>query len=890
MTFEQNLLRQKVLTPLTMALVLVMVVFSGWILMSENEARQHAQTDLSEKINHNFKMSLSRGLMTMHFKLDQIGEREDIVNAFLRRDRASLLALTKPLFDDLKAEHKITHLSFLGPDRVNFLRVHQPKRHGDTVNHVTILEAEKIRDSFFGLEIGSFGTFTQRYVKPIFEQAELLGYVELGMEIEHLLPHITDNTNAKSSIILHKVGVDRKSWERGMKSLDRRADWDRYKSAVVIYESSWVGPDLSSLVDEAIDLGHTEHTRIDKDGEVFNISFVPIMDAVNREVGDLVVINDISDIVASSHLKVLTAIASCISIAALYLIWLYPFLGRVQSRIEKSQLDMLEKDKIIRQNEKKLSNIIASSPAVTYTAAAGGDYAATYISPNVKDLMGLDPEDFLSAPAFWADHIHPDDVDRIFDERSNLFVHEKCTHDYRFRKPDGSYMWVRDDMKLIFDDESKPKEIIGSWSDITNHKMLEHSIQEHIKEINCLFQLSELLVARELTFEKSLPHIAEMVVQAWQYPDIAAMRISYGDQTYATDNFQETPWRMTCEIRIHKEISGLIEIVYLEEKPKEFQGPFTREERSLLDEITVRIGQKLEALRDDTEHANMEQELQQALKLEAVGQLAGGIAHEINTPTQFIGDNLRFLEEACADVSGVIKSYEKLAVAARTAGVLEAEITAVEQAADTADLDYIKDEIGQAITQSLGGTEQISRIVLSMKEFAHPSTKEKSAIDINKSLETTITVSRNEWKYAADMETDFAADLPMVPGLPGELNQVFLNLVVNAAHAIQDKIDATGGDMGRITIRTYQDNDWVKVCIKDTGSGIPKDIYDKIFEQFFTTKEVGKGTGQGLSISYDIIVNKHHGNISFESEEGQGTTFVICLPISNSEDGAEMVK
>lgn len=887
MEIEQNTLRGWILTPLTVALLLILAVFVSWAVVSENERRHHAQNDLSKRVEAEFKMSENHGLTSMVFRLDEISRREDIANVFVLKDRPRLLALTKPLYDDLNAKYKITHFYITGPDRVNFLRVHQPNRHGDIINRITTLEAEKRQEAFSGLELGPLGTFTLRHVKPFFGHGKLLGYLELGMEIEHLLPRITDETNAEVSIILHKNFLDRETWERGMKSLGRDADWDRYKNVALIYETPrGLQRSVSMVHDHIRPMEHGNHQKFTEEGRVFDASLVHIMDAGNREVGNLVIVNDITDIASASQLKIITIITVCIAAMVLYFIWLYPFLGRVQLRLQKGQQDLLEQDERIRA-------LVNSSAIGFLVGDAQG--ICTFCNRAALDILGYEEEELVGKPVH--DKIHHSHAD------GSPYPLTDCPSYKTIASGEGSpphreVYWHRDGHAINISFETQPifsgDEVIGciaNFRDIGEDILMEHHIKERMKELNCLFELSRILTSPDLTLEQSLPRIAEELVRALQYPDVTAVRISFDDKTYATPNFRETPWRMVSEIEVADETVGTIEVIYLEERPEEVEGPFLVEERTLIDEISRRIGNKITNLREAEGRATIERELEHASKLEAVGQLAGGIAHEINTPTQFIGDNLRFLEDACVDVNEMIDSYEKLAAAAHAAGGLEDEVATVKQAAETADLEYIKDEISQAITQSLGGIEQISRIVLSMKEFSHPSTKEKSAVDINKALETTITVSRNEWKYASDLETDFAADLPMVSGLPGELNQVFLNLIVNAVHAIQSVIDTTkGGGKGLIMISTRQEGDRVVIRMKDTGGGIPKDIRDKVFEQFFTTKEVGKGTGQGLSICYDIIANKHNGKIYFETEEGQGTTFIIRLPIDGGENGFEVIK
>ncbi|MCK5639307.1 MAG: histidine kinase, partial [Gammaproteobacteria bacterium] len=277
--------------------------------------------------------------------------------------------------------------------------------------------------------------------------------------------------------------------------------------------------------------------------------------------------------------------------------------------------------------------------------------------------------------------------------------------------------------------------------------------------------------------------------------------------------------------------------------------------------------------------------LRQAQKLESIGQLAAGIAHEINTPTQFVNDNTSFLGDAFEDYKELLAAYERIRRSVETGDVSEEMLKTVDELAEEKDVEFLNDEIPQAIKQSQEGLKRISKIVMAMKEFSHPGADEKTPIDINKAIETTINVSRNEWKYLCDIKTDLAPDLPLVSCLPGEINQVLLNLIVNAAHAIADVVGKSG-DMGLIRIATRQDDDWVEIVVSDTGCGIPKEIQERIFDPFFTTKEVGKGSGQGLAIVYSAVVDKHGGSIDVQSEEGKGTTFIIRLPVKQlSPDG-----
>lgn len=280
-------------------------------------------------------------------------------------------------------------------------------------------------------------------------------------------------------------------------------------------------------------------------------------------------------------------------------------------------------------------------------------------------------------------------------------------------------------------------------------------------------------------------------------------------------------------------------------------------------------------------------QLLQAVKLESIGRLAAGIAHEINTPIQYVGDNIRFLFDSIKDLLGLVGAYRDLASECASGDCETSIADKTAMLESEADLPYLEEEIPKAVEQSLHGVERVSKIVLAMKGFAHPGEEKKNAADINQAIETTITISRNEWKYVAEIATDFDSSLPLVPCLVGEFNQVVLNLIVNAAHAIADVVGDGAASKGTITISTCRDGDWAEVRIRDTGTGIPEEHRSKVFDHFFTTKAVGKGTGQGLSIAYSVIAEKHGGTITFETEMGKGTTFIIRLPIEAEPAGTE---
>ena len=268
---------------------------------------------------------------------------------------------------------------------------------------------------------------------------------------------------------------------------------------------------------------------------------------------------------------------------------------------------------------------------------------------------------------------------------------------------------------------------------------------------------------------------------------------------------------------------------------------------------------------DITERKFAELRLAQSEQLESIGRLAAGVAHEINTPIQYLNDSVYFIREAMQDL---------LADNARLASMLPSPPEANE------DIEDLKKELPPALDRVVDGLGRIAEIVRSMKEFSHVDQREMSRVDLNRAINSTLIIARSEYKYVAEVKTDFQ-EMPPVTCHGGQINQVVLNLVVNAAHAIADKVKGTP-EMGLITVKTCIEGGFAVVSVSDTGGGVPEAIRKRIFEPFFTTKEVGKGTGQGLSIAHNVI-KAHGGKLDFVTELGKGTTFNVRLPLSDAE-------
>lgn len=283
---------------------------------------------------------------------------------------------------------------------------------------------------------------------------------------------------------------------------------------------------------------------------------------------------------------------------------------------------------------------------------------------------------------------------------------------------------------------------------------------------------------------------------------------------------------------------------------------------------------------DLTQQKQLELELHAAQKLESVGRLAAGVAHEINTPVQFVADSVRFVREGVAELSAVVELQGELAVRVLAGEPCQDLARRVVAAGTEVDLGYLLREFPTALDRALEGLDRVAQIVRSMKVFAHSDAHQMAEIDLNAAVESTLVIAHNEYKYVADVVRELGS-LPPVMCYGGEINQVLLNLVVNAAHAIAER-NSGGDERGTIQVTTRLDGDSAVVSVRDTGTGIPEHLRHRIFDPFFTTKPVGRGSGQGLAISRAVVIEKHRGSLTFDTELGRGTTFHVRIPIAHT--------
>ena len=518
-----------------------------------------------------------------------------------------------------------------------------------------------------------------------------------------------------------------------------------------------------------------------------------------------------------------------------------------------------------------------------------------FISRAFEKIRGRSCESLVEDPASWTVGIHPEDRPEISRMLAGQLKGEAAEAHYRITSPDGTTRWLWERSFPLFDDKGNLARITGLIEDITEFRRNEEALRNAQSELEdrVAHRTAELAERSELA--RLLINSAPGAIYGMDADGIctfcnpAAVRIlGYADafevvgqpihqlihHTRADGSHYPKP-----ECPIFRSFQTGVDAqvpddLFWRKDGSSFPVEYSSRQIRQKGEVTGAVV----SFTDLTDRKRQELELRHGQKLEAVGRLAAGIAHEINTPIQFVGDNTRFLLNSFQDELKLIRKYEQLQEQATKSSVQPELLTEVSATRSEIDWPYLEEEIPRAINQMLEGLGRVSTIVRGMKEFSHVDrSNEKAPGDINRALESTLIVARNELKYVADVETDFGQLPPVICHL-GDLNQVFLNLLINAAHAIDDVVKKTNGK-GKIKVATRCDGEWVEISIQDSGSGIPEEAREKVFDPFFTTKAVGKGTGQGLALARAIVVEKHGGTITFETELGKGTTFFIRLPL-----------
>jgi two-component system NtrC family sensor kinase len=519
---------------------------------------------------------------------------------------------------------------------------------------------------------------------------------------------------------------------------------------------------------------------------------------------------------------------------------------RMQIRLRQALGEQQRLHKHMSESERRLTAMFEQ--AAVGMAIVDPDGKMLRVNRRLCEIVGY-PADELLALRF-TDITHPDDL--AVEVEASRALHSDAVASYtrqqRYLRKDGGIIWIKVAVAPVRDADGQFEHFVSVFEDITERIRAEAALRDSEEKFRGIF-------------ESSRDAIMTLEPPAWRFIDANPATLAMFKVATVADFAALGPGDLSPDKQHDGRLSSDAARENIETAMREGSAAFEWTHKrpdgpefpaSVLLIRMTRGGRQLlqGTVRDLSAQKSLEIELGHARKLEAVGQLASGIAHEINTPTQFVGDGVHFLKEAYGDYSQLLGQYQRAVEMLKVAGGHEALVSEIRATEERIDLPYLEANIPGSFESCLDGVARISTIVRAMKEFAHPDQKAKVPTNLNQALQTTLAIAKNEYKYVADVTTDFG-DLPVVPCHVGDLNQVFLNLIVNAAHAIGDVVRQSGSK-GTIRIKTSLEGQVVRIDIADTGAGIPEAIRGRIFEPFFTTKEVGKGTGQGLAIARNM--------------------------------------
>ncbi len=746
--------QHRLLIPLASVLLLLVGGFGMVLFNTQQESLNQSSQQVLENAIDELSESLAEQSRWLTALVELLLHDTDLRDALQRQDRSALLVACGDVFGRLREEYNITHFYFHRPDRVNLLRVHKPEMRGGLIDRFTTREAERTGKTTTGIELGSLGTFTLRVVRPVFDGETLIGYLELGKEIEDILAAIHDQHGAELAVTIHKNALNRSQWEAGMAMLGREGDWEGFPDDVLIYTSLPHFPaEWYHFVAEEDHSSYAVIAKTEFNDKSWHVLLAPLTDASSAKVSNLLIFHDVSAVVAQFNRQ----IAATSGATLLLLTLLLAFLSVVLQGLHLQQAERA-------RSAERLDLAMSVANDGIWDWRVGND--TILFDSRYYKMAGYEPNEFPATHEEWEKRIHPDDAQQTKLTVAQYLAGDRETYDveYRFLRKHGNYIWIRARGKIVARDENgNPSRFVGTHSDITERKRVEEELRQH---------------------------------------------------------------------RHH-----------LEELVQNRTAALLRSNEQLTREIAERKRAEEELKQTFHELKNAQVQLVQSAKLASIGELAAGVAHELNQPLMVIRTTTQFVQRTIGK------------------GTMETE------------------QLLTLFEPLERNTKRMTNIINHLRAFSRQSQGNFSPQNINTIIENSFLMMGEQLRlHNITVNKNLAPALPAVQGDANQLEQVLLNLLTNARDAIEVKGAQEPRQIEIVTCVSGHDNDCIEILVKDSGDGITENRLENIFDPFFTTKEIGKGTGLGLSISYGIV-KEHQGEIKVVESGPEGTTFRVTLPI-----------
>ena len=826
--------QQRLLIPLA---VVFLVLVSGYGIILLNMHRRNLHQ--SELAMLEFTSSeLERRLIAQTREL--VASQEillfdaDLRTALKARDRERLQANYKDVFTQLREENGITHFYFHLPDRKNLLRVHKPEKYGDLIERFTTLEAEQTGETASGIELGPLGTFTLRVVRPVFDEGTLIGYLELGKEIEDILASIHCKDGIDMAVIIHKNALKRDQWESGMKMLGREADWNRYKKHVMIYSSFPYFPTeydqyVSSLTDEHGRI--TIETEMEFDGNLSRVLIDPLIDVSGADVGELFILTDISATRAAFNRDLAITIGLSLALLGGLLGFFYFRLRKIDRAIRRQQAELVE-------HEEHLSATLRSIGDAVITTDTKGNISG--MNPVAEMLTGWTLKEAQGKPfrevlnifnvrtGKLAEHSNP--VSWVIEKGE---IQGPANHSKLLAKNGREYLIAQSAAPILAADDNTTGMVLV-FRDVTEEYTMRKNMAASEEKFRTMFESSRdailLFDLREGYLDCNSAALEMFAITS--KAELYKLSPSQISPEYQPDGTLSDPNGKEKAERAIKEDSNFFEWQHKDLNGREFPATVLMTRMELGGKIILQ-----NTIRDITERKRAKEEIRRMQKLNSLGVTVGGIAHDFNNLLTGVFSNIELAKNELPE-NHESNSYLKEANGA---------------------LKQARRLTGQFLTFSKGGNPVI--------EIVGTTELLRETVNFN--------LSGSNIQPRFELPNDFWP----IKGDKGQLSQVLANLTLNAKQAMPAGgnlyVEGANVEEAAVCGAPKLSGKCVRLTIRDEGPGISPKIIDKIFDPYFSTKE--SGNGLGLAVVHSIII-KHGGHISVDSTPDAGTTFTLFLP------------